>query len=193
MQIGEVLYPQLPPDFRMPRQRASTGTGNVNQNAIERLFQRQWSCPIGDARLYVSNARKFEAFLHGANPMLVEVRSRDMPIRSHRPREDQRLASRRRTKIEDAMPGWSLNQVRHRLRSFILSHDRAVAHCFARGWVASLKRPRLTQQPPRLDSAASLLKGSHRLLAALRVKQVPGQRRDSVVGFEQTGRTLFTK
>ena len=173
MQIGEVLYPQFPPNFRMPRQRARTGAGNVNQNAIEPQFEWQWSRAVEHASLDVSNARLGEAFPHGADPMPMKIRGGDAPIRSDRPGKQQCFSARRSAKIENAMPGLSLNEVRHRLGSFILNHDPAIAHRFASRGIASLKGPRRTQQTAWLHSAAGMLKGPHRFLVEGRVEHVP--------------------
>src|SRR6202521_4151796 len=96
MQILQVLWVELPPNFRVPGERACAGTGNVGQNAIERPFEWKWLHSVQDDRFHVSNAGEFESLLHGAHTIRVEIRGDHMALWSGCLRQEQGFPARRR-------------------------------------------------------------------------------------------------
>jgi hypothetical protein len=95
MQIFQVFGAELPPNFRVPCERARAGAGNIDQNAIERAFERKRLRSVQDESLHVSNAGEFEPLLHGADAIRVEIRGDYMALRSDRARQEQCLAAGR--------------------------------------------------------------------------------------------------
>jgi hypothetical protein len=96
VQIAQVLGVKLPANFRVPGESARAGARDIDQNAIERAFERKRLLSVQDVRLDISNAGAFESLPHGARTMLVQIRGDDMALRSNRSRQEQGLATRSR-------------------------------------------------------------------------------------------------
>ena len=88
MQILQVFGAELPPNFWVPGKRASAGAGDIDQNAIERAFERKRLRSVQDDSLHVSNAGEFESLLHGAHAICVEIRGDYMALGSSRARQE---------------------------------------------------------------------------------------------------------
>jgi len=152
LQIGQVLRPEPPLDFRMAGKRAGAGTGHIGEHSIKVPGKRK----IAGVRGEDPNVRWICArfVIHSQEPsqqaraMRMKFDGRDLCIRiavCHR----QGLAAGSRTAIKDARS--ASRQCCDELRSFILDHTSAGAEGSSLRDVDAFNQPRRGQQTAGLQ------------------------------------------
>ena len=152
VQIGKIFGSKPPANLRMPRERAGPRAGRIDQNAIERAFERQRLRPIErDAgSMFRMPARSKRSAIIRTR-WRVQVRRDYMPVAPLQPaRAATFFLPEPRKDREPMFPGATDNKIRHRLGSFVLNRNPAVPHGFAGGRISSVQRPGVSQEAGRV-------------------------------------------